>query len=387
MHNELTDGTVLVEGKKVLFSGNRFEYVRHLGSGGTGSTELFRDPVSGLLFAFKKFDPIEGNDREDCFRRFVEEAAILMQLSHRNIVRVYTYYLYEKSQCGYLQMEYIEGAPIDEYEIGENGLGWDEVFLDVVSAFEAMEEKQILHRDIRPSNILISNEGIVKIIDFGFGKQYETESTLHDKSISLNWPYPPPHELIRGVYDHATEVYYVGCLFRDLINAKKITNFSYGQVISKMTEIDPDNRLMSFSDVENEASKLNIASPSFSYEEKYVYRFFADRLVRSIVNFTVSPNIAQNVDGVLQGLKNVLEESMLEEYVQSNYSIIQCFVPNTGLTFDGDNLFRVDTVEQFYNFLRNVSEDKQIIILRNIATRLKRIEVVPSSIFDEDIPF
>ncbi len=83
-------------------------------------------------------------------------------------------------------MEYVDGQSIDQF-MPSSESGWEELFLDAIDAFKYMHLNQVLHRDIRPSNILVDTNGRVKIIDFGFSKKLETnESAGH--SIFLNWP-------------------------------------------------------------------------------------------------------------------------------------------------------------------------------------------------------
>ena len=71
-----------------------FKYVKNLGGGGTGETNLLLDEQTGMHFAFKKFKPIEENDKVECYQRFVDEINILMKIYHPNIVRIFNYYLY-----------------------------------------------------------------------------------------------------------------------------------------------------------------------------------------------------------------------------------------------------------------------------------------------------
>ena len=120
-----------------------FKFVRELGSGGTGETNLFKDETTNTLFAIKKYRPSEENieHKEDFYHRFVEEIVILFKLSHPNIVRVYNYYLYPNLMTGYLQMEYIEGTSIDAY-IRNNSTDLDNLFRSAVKSFEFLEENR-----------------------------------------------------------------------------------------------------------------------------------------------------------------------------------------------------------------------------------------------------
>jgi serine/threonine-protein kinase len=99
-------------------------------------------------------------------------------------------------------MDYIEGDNIENY------LLWspeeiNNIFSQTIDAFSYLESFNILHRDIRPKNILITKEKIVKIIDFGFGKQIMNPKDFN-KSISLNWLYDTPDDFNQAIYDFKT---------------------------------------------------------------------------------------------------------------------------------------------------------------------------------------
>ena len=170
-------------GEVVDFSRKKqFTYVKPLGAGGTGDTHLFRDDTTDMLFAIKKYHPKDEKYIDEFYERFVDEIKILFKLSHPNIVRVYNYYLYPEYKLGYLQMEFVEGITIDKYEDDGWGKDWETIFAETVAAFQYLEENNILHRDIRPTNIMIDNDYNVKIIDFGFGKIL-SETTECGKSV------------------------------------------------------------------------------------------------------------------------------------------------------------------------------------------------------------
>lgn len=149
-----------------------FTYIKPLGDGGTGDTHLFKDETTDMLFAIKKYVPKDTRFIDEYYKRFVDEIKILFNISHLNIVRIYNYYLYPTAKTGFLQMEYVDGNRIDEFvPFPFSTKSWNDVFGEIVSAFEYLEQHSILHRDIRATNILIDKNDNVKIIDFGFGKQ------------------------------------------------------------------------------------------------------------------------------------------------------------------------------------------------------------------------
>src|SRR5665648_228682 len=174
---------------------------------------------------------------DEFYKRFVDEIKILFKLSHPNIVRVYNYYLYPEAKTGYLQMEYVKGEPIDEFKVNWLTKDWNDIFTEAVSAFEYLEKNNILHKDIRPSNILIDEDGSIKVIDFGFGKVID-KNNQSENSILLNWPVSEmPEEVLDGEeYNHKTEVYFVGKLFHKIL--KNEPDFKHMHIIDKMTKVE-----------------------------------------------------------------------------------------------------------------------------------------------------
>lgn len=96
-----------------------------------------------MYFVCKKYEPSAGNDKEDCFRRFVDEIKILYTLSHRNIVRIFSYFLYPQNYLGYILMEYIDGQNIDTYLMWEDDETFEKVFIQLIEGFEYLEKNGV----------------------------------------------------------------------------------------------------------------------------------------------------------------------------------------------------------------------------------------------------
>ena len=175
---------------------------------------MLHDETIDEVFACKKYAPSPFVDGNDYYNYFKKEIKILYQLNHKNIVRVFNYYLYPEQNTEYIIMEYIDGDRIDNY-IAEKPNMLDSLFEQVVNGFIHMHNAGVLHRDIKPSNILITKDGVVKIIDFGFGKQTDVTEKQEKNSLSLAGMYDRPDDY--KDYSFSTEVYFVGQLFRGLV--------------------------------------------------------------------------------------------------------------------------------------------------------------------------
>lgn len=369
-------------GDKIAFRPKRFTFVRELGAGGTGTTGLFREDETGVLFAIKKYDPKGTNDPKKCYERFVGEAKLLMSLTHPNIVRVFDSYLYPDLNTGFLQMEYVDGVPIDRFKGSPASQGWNEIFSDLVSAFETMESKGVLHRDIRPENILIDNEGSVKVIDFGFGKSYSSETSEQDNSVLLNWPWETPDEVAKGKYDRRTEIYYLGKLMKHVV--PKDDAFDYRDIVERMSNKNPDERYQSFSKVREEMSGAIFARELFTEDQKAVYLNFAEKLVATIGEMKAPIGHIKDAKAVIAGLEHLLEVSLLEDIIQGNDGLISCFT-SYGYKYYSHYEIPVELVRDFYIFFAGLSDSAQQHVLQGLCQRLDQIK--RSQEFDEDIPF
>lgn len=360
-----------------------FTYIRALGGGGTGDTYLFKDETTDMLFAIKKYVPKDKSYIEEFYNRFVDEIKILFNLSHPNIVRIYNYYLYPNLKTGYLQMEYVDGKSIDNFEPDPWGKDWNDIFSEVISAFEYLEKNNILHRDIRPANIMIDINDNVKIIDFGFGKKMDCgEEDVN--SIILNWPATemPNEVVLNREYNEQTEIFFLGTLFRHLLK-DHMEDFRFQHILEKMTQINPSQRYCSFTDIINDISSGVIGEINFSNKEKEAYRSFADALTTHINYYLDKYSPINNISVTLSKLAELIRQSSLEEYIQNNRQLIECFISG-GYNYKAKQEIKVQIIIDFYGLVQGLSLAKQKILFDNIYTRLSNIRV---KIEDENLPF
>lgn len=362
----------------------QFIHVRSLGKGGTGDAHLFKDETTDMLFAFKKYSPKDSNYIDEHYQRFVEEIKILFKISHPNIVRVYNYYLYPENTLGYLQMEYIDGVTITDFKPDFFGKDWTDIFIETISAFEYLESNNILHRDIRPANIMIDKNDNVKIIDFGFGKKLESKNQ-DGRSVLLNWPVTqlPDETVDEGIYNHQTEIYFVGKLFSGTIIGEEFIDFKFKHILDKMTKLSPHERYNSFQDISFEISQGVLGEINFKEEEKEVYRNFAEVLSLYINRYINKYDPVNDINITLSRLARLIRSSALETYIQDNRELINCFI-NGGYNYNSTNGIEVSMVTDFYQLLQRLVPEKQKIVLDNINMRLSTI---PVDLDLDDLPF
>jgi serine/threonine protein kinase len=158
-----------------------YVFVKELGSGSFGKTVLMKDETIEEYLVCKKYSP-SALDAHKYFQYFTKEIKLLYKISHENIVRIYNHYLYPATYSGFIIMEHIEGSNINVH-IKANPDSINDIFVQVITGFKHLETIGILHRDIRYGNIMVNNNGVAKIIDFGFGKSLVVESDAN-KSIT-----------------------------------------------------------------------------------------------------------------------------------------------------------------------------------------------------------
>jgi len=203
-----------------------YRLLRELGSGGMGTVYLAErdDEQYHIKVAIKLVRP--GMDTQVILHRFRRERQILAQLQHPHIARLLDGGTTEDGRP-YIVMEYIDGVPITEYAKARV-LGIAErlrLFLDVCSAVEYAHQHFVVHRDLKPGNILISAAGTAKLLDFGICKlllvdRSESETALHTLRM-LTPEYASPEQIRGDPITIASDIYSLAAVLYELLTGYK----------------------------------------------------------------------------------------------------------------------------------------------------------------------
>lgn len=359
-----------------------YKLIKNIGQGGTGKTVLLLDEMINEKFVCKKYTTFDERLQTTYFNNFIDEIKLLHLLYHENVVRIFNYYLFPENTTGYILMEYIEGGTIEEY-VKNNPTEINKLFVQTINGFLHLEKNKILHRDIRPENILVSNDGITKIIDLGFAKKIEFDEDF-EKSISLNWRYKIPEEFGEKIYDFCSEVYFVGKLFEELIATNNIQNFAHSRVLNEMIKSNRSSRTPSFFDVERKITSGNISTIRFSKEEKIIYRIFAQKIHDFILKIEINAKYVTNIDQILDNLDKVFLNNILEEKIIDLNHITSAFLKG-GYYFNRRIEMNVDDFNSFLNLFNSLNHVKRKILLNNLWSRWDTVERFEK--LNEDLPF
>lgn len=174
----------------------RFDLERKLGEG--GAAEVWRVRRDGQIFALKILHAEVARDRR-MVQRLLQEGHILEELQHPNIVRVFE--VGREPDCPYLLCEFVDGSSLDELILREGPIAWNRALAlaqAVLSALEFAHARQILHRDVKPSNVLVDASGTPHLADFGIAKVESARGRRTTPGVIVGSPAYLAPEIVKG---------------------------------------------------------------------------------------------------------------------------------------------------------------------------------------------
>ena len=280
------DGKIMVsEDLGVKPTVGRYEILDELGQGAMGIVYKAKDPRINRLLAIKTIrfaDEFEEEKLTDVKGRFLREAEIAGKLSHRSIVAIYD--VGEDYDLTYMAMEFLEGENLQKYCRKGNLMPLRKILYivgETASALNYAHSQGVIHRDVKPANIMLLNDGKIKVTDFGIAKAVSSSETK--SGIILGTPnYMSPEQINGQKIDGRSDIFSLGVVFFELLtgqlpfHGKTLTNLFYQitqvkhpspreinpkvpkpceQIIDKVLSKKPENR---FQDADEFAKYLRL---------------------------------------------------------------------------------------------------------------------------------
>ena len=197
----------------------RYEIKSFIGAGGMADVYKAYDFSKGCFVAIKILKEKFSNN-EELLYRFRNESKANASLSHPNIVRIFDVGFGNKLK--YIVMEYIEGVTLKDYIEMAHVLNWKDVVhftFQVLRGLQHAHDKGIVHRDIKPQNIMLLEDGTVKIMDFGIARFPRDEKINFKKTVG-SVHYISPEQAVGGITDFKSDIYSVGIIMYEMLTGK-----------------------------------------------------------------------------------------------------------------------------------------------------------------------
>lgn len=203
--------------------GSRYELLERVGMGGMAVVYKAKDKMLNRFVAIKILRE-EFKENEDFIRRFKIESQAAASLSHQNIAQIYD--VGEENGMNYIVMEFLEGVTLKKYILDNKGaLSRKEAMnfsMQICRALEHAHSKYVVHRDIKPQNIVITESGKLKLADFGIARAANNTTTVNSKNnVAVGSAHYLSPEQARGRYtDNRSDIYSLGVVMYEMFCGK-----------------------------------------------------------------------------------------------------------------------------------------------------------------------
>jgi len=203
----------------------RYRITGRLGAGGMGVVYLAEDTVLGRRVALKTVRLLEGSDpnsKQDLTERFLREARIVAQMDHPGIVAVYDFG--HEGETAYLVLEFVAGSNLAnrmEQPPKLDRTGGARVLLEAASALDYAHKRGVVHRDVKPANLLMTEDGRVKVADFGIAKLSGSTTMTATGMLMGTVEYMSPEQIRGETVDGRSDQYSLAVVAYQLVTGKR----------------------------------------------------------------------------------------------------------------------------------------------------------------------
>ena len=203
----------------------RYEIIKEIGRGGMGLVYLANDPYLKCQIAIKMMSPaIKNSDYPLMFERFLKEAEVLAKLNHPNIVRIFD--ISPKTNPSFISMEYVNGHTFQELVQSKSQLTLlkkIDYLIKVTEGLSAIHKAGLVHRDMKPANIMVNDAGVVKIMDFGIIKDLESDvSNTQTQGLIGSPSYMSPEQITGKKISGKSDIFSLGIIIYEFITEEPL---------------------------------------------------------------------------------------------------------------------------------------------------------------------
>jgi eukaryotic-like serine/threonine-protein kinase len=198
----------------------RYRILETIGGGGMANVYKAHDAILNRNVAVKVLRP-QFSDDDEFIRRFRREAQAATSLSHPNVVSIYD--VGEENNLYYIVMEYVDGLTLKQLIQQRGSLPLEEmvnIMLQISSAIAHAHANHIVHRDIKPHNILISEKGEAKVTDFGIARAMTSATITHTNSVMGSVHYLSPEQARGGMVNEKSDIYSLGIVLYEMVTGR-----------------------------------------------------------------------------------------------------------------------------------------------------------------------
>ena len=390
--SSLTNETIIISNRIEIDRTNNF-----IDHGGFGEVYKYYDEDKEELVAYKIYQPsiFQKSSSEIMKKRFMREGKKLLSYSHPNIVKAYDYG-FLGNESAYIKMEFISGNRLSDFVIQNSPLDKnlvEKLCMQYIDAMSYIHTKTDLHRDISYSNVMITNNNEIKLLDFGFARN--SDDTNYDTVYNdINRKFVLPNEK----YTSYTEVYCIGAILYTLITGKlfnegfNITNLETSKCNPKLKEAvkiclseKPENRF------EN-AEKLKIfLSETEQKNEEYSFSLDSFRKIMeqevhlhfTFDNLPIYDTIQKWLD---TDFKDIIESCTFQSTINlltllSKLPHLKCITHSNKHNYN----FNKKIFTSMYDFYITLPESMKELFIKNVLLIINEKSLADQ--FEEDLPF
>ena len=289
--------------------GGRYRILRVLGQGGMGAVYQARDQELERIIALKVIRP-ELASNPTILQRFKQELILARHVTHKNVIRIYD--LGEGEGIRFITMEYVDGEDLRSL-LRQNGKFPPEQAVEIVQqicrALEAAHAEGVIHRDLKPQNVMRDSQGRIVVMDFGLARSLEAPGMTQTGALVGTLEYMSPEQAMGEELDQRSDLFAVGLIFYELLTGKAPFKADTGiATLVKRTK----ERAIPPSEIDHSVPKSlsQMVSACLERDRKHRYQS-ASELLRQLDTWHTNPNMTPSKTGRMSsGLSRSVQISL-----------------------------------------------------------------------------